>query len=444
MNRVPPFVLTIASLLIGVLVIGCVPQARGYALLLWPEDGKPFTPGDIVPIYNEPRRGSAAITRLNDDEYMLDTARLELFASKEAAQDRLSELSQEHMRLTAISRQRALPVRNRPDPESRVVYRLEQEEVVRVLDREEEEQRIADNVGRWYHVITEDGTMGHVFSARLSVVDSEGTIVDGAMPQDIPSEAMVILEHTWRPEDYADLVADETPVLEELNPEYGMFTDTDAGEISLVFPEGIEKTIAFHRIDQLASDHFRVTGSSLEIRRESARRLTLFFEHEEQEYTVPVARLRRSLESVISEEEQRRERAREQFVEEDHALVSRAYGTITFDDDRFTWEGMDRLRPNVVPEAYADYGEMVFRYFLHSDLRRQYDGAVSFRFEGAPDDKLVTFLYELEPRGVRLTHVPQASIRDYVVRDDAGAATVLFFQAVEEDEDEETSDISDW
>ncbi|WP_319415028.1 hypothetical protein [Marispirochaeta aestuarii] len=57
---------------------------------------------------------------------------------------------------------------------------------------------------------------------------------------------------------------------------------------------------------------------------------------------------------------------------------------------------------------------------------RDYTGAATFRFQGAGPEQGISFLYSLEPQGIRFTMIPEDNVKDFMV-DEIGYNSLVLF-----------------
>ena len=423
----------------------CSNDTMGTGVILWSTDDLQLQPGELVDIIEENTTTDTYLIRVpeEDDPLTVPTYRIEFFETEAEAQA-FADTYEAVAHIYARSRRRALPVRNRPDTDSRTLYRLQEDEVVKVLEIDEEETTISGLTGQWHRVLTTGGTEGWAFGYSLRVYDlREGEII-GEDEEEIPSLGREIIQHTWHPHDFYELIDDGTPVLEELNPEYGLFPDHDEKTVR-VANEDVDEEWSYTGILASGANHVRFQGTPLEVRRDGTNRMTAFFEVDGEEYTIRLRSLPDDLEDIIEAEEERREKALESFHRESTLMASAVYGVLQVDESgAFIWEDTDELRGRAIPLHYGNRGELLFKYFPANDLGDRYDGVVSFSFEDTPDDEHVSFLYQRETSGIRMTYVPRSQIRDYKVQSDTASSLVMFMTYQQlEDEDVEADDLDD-
>lgn len=429
-NRI--FLTVIASFFVF-FVIACGDSRIATGVVLWPPEDQPEAHGSVVPILEANRNTGTFLITIDEDEdpVIIEQARVESFETIDEAETFAQEY-EPYAFLYAESQQRALPVRRTQSVESQAVYRLREGEVLKITGEPSEEVSISGLVGRWHPVLTEAGVRGYAFDFALIPFDQREGISEQARERELPAQARTIIENVWRPHAFAERIEDGTPSLEELDPEYGMFPDPSSNTVRLVSDE-VTAEFTYENIVTSGSSHIRFEGSSLEIRIDGNTRITVFFSVNGIDYTQRYRLLSTDLQTVIEREEERRDQALSTVHADGQALRSSAYGTISVTETgRFSWTDNDLLVPSVISPSFGSTGTVHFRHYLGSSIRNRYDGVISFRFDGAPAGDYVSFLYELEPDGIRMTHAPRASFDDLQVIRSDGSAVVIFFSYVDQ------------
>ncbi len=429
MHRIQNFTfrLLFAFLLIAG-IMSCGDSRIATGVMLWPPDEHPEAHGIVVPIMEANRNTNTFLVKIgNNDAILVEQFRVRRFETVEEAEAFALEF-QDYAFLYAESQQRALPVRRTQSTESQSVYRFREGEILKILGSPSEEVVISGLRGRWYPVLTEAGVQGYSFDFSLIVFDEREGISEQARLRELPAQARTILENVWRPHAFSELIDDGTPSLERLDTRYGLFPEPDRNVIRIV-GDDVSAEFTYDNVVASGASHIRFEGSSLEARIDGSSQITVFFRVDGRDYTRRFRLLRTDLETIIERETERRARALEMLHGDGAILSSSSYGTIEVDaSGRFSWTENELLIPGIISPSFASTGSVQFRYYLGTALRNRYDGVVSFRFDGAPEGDLVSFLYEVEPDGIRLIHVPPHTIDDLQVLRSEGSPVVIFFR----------------
>ena len=107
-------------------------------------------------------------------------------------------------------------------------------------------------------------------------------------------------------------------------------------------------------------------------------------------------------------------------------FTSSNYGVLQLLDGRkFMWSGYSLLSPDYIPSTAGKDGVADFKYFLSRSLLEQFDGMLTFNFNGAPDE--INFFYKLEENGLRLESAKGAVFRGKNVNERSPNSMTMFF-----------------
>ncbi len=419
------FLVYAAGLLLLLLVAGCGRPA-GYGVILWP-DSDAVAAGEVVAVIETASVQNTYIVRREDGEaHQLPHWRVRFFDSQAEAAE-FAERYSEYAELYVRSQRNALPVREQLDRTSRTVYRLRQGEEIKVLDRTPEPRTEAGLTAHWYSVLTEDGTSGWVFGYYLTPFSPGEEVAPVASDEIDDPVIRNLLENTWRPAVYAQMIRNNTIDLDVLRPEYGLFSYPDENRFRLESPER-SITFDYREITQTAARQYAALGSSLQFALRGDRAITIQYIVNNQTESVDLELIDADIEEVRTAEIERRDQRYEEIYRQAESWRSSAYGRITlYEDGTFEWTGNQNLVPTAIPRGAGSGGTVEFPIFLSASLRGSYQGVISFRFNGL--DRPVHFLYNLLQDGIRLTHLPQQSITRNVATSAPPSSIVAFFAA---------------
>lgn len=427
--------------LVTILFAACGDSRIATGVLLWPPDGMSEAHGAVVPILEANRNTGTFLIRTEGGEpFLIEQFRVERFDTPDEA-NAFARSFEQFAFLYAESQQRALPVRRSQSTDSQSVYRFREGEILKIIGPPSDEVVISGLRGRWHPVLTEAGVRGYTFDFALILFDEREGIADEARTRELPAQAITVIENVWRPNEFHELISAGSPSLERLNPEFGLFPDHAQNTVRIV-TDDVRADFLYESIVSSGASHIRFEGSSLVVRIDGSNQITAFFTVDGVDYTRRFRLLSTDLETVIEREEQRRERSLEIMHADGRLLQSSAYGTIAVSEaGRFSWSGYELLVPGVLSPAYGNQGTIQFRHYLGPAVRNQYDGVVSFVFDGAPSGDYVSFLYEVEAGGIRLTHAPRNTFDDLqIIRSDA-SPVVIFFSFLEPEEASADADL---
>ena len=82
------------------------------------------------------------------------------------------------------------------------------------------------------------------------------------------------------------------------------------------------------------------------------------------------------------------------------------------------------LVPSVIPSSAKNEGTASIKYILSKTLASNYDGVITFRFDGTTED--VNFLYKIEESGLRLEDTNGASIKGNQITSRGSSPTIVY------------------
>ncbi|GAB4223306.1 MAG: hypothetical protein Kow009_15140 [Spirochaetales bacterium] len=418
-------------LLFILLIFGCGPRTIGYGVVLWSPEEKVVPTGSVVPLYEESRLKKTYIIGVpsQKDPYEIAAARLQVFDSRKEA-DIYASAFEPVRYLFAISERRALPIREKPNRFTRQVYRLRQDELIKILELGTELSDENGLKGHWHKVLTEDGTVGYCFDYYLTLYDGK-TSTKLASTRD-PSEERIalLLSTTWRPAYFQTMVSSRRIDLDRFKPEYGLFITLDPPVIRVHTPD-VQREIPFTSLSAGTGNRFILEGaSSVSLSMDpSAQHLTLTFQEKNEQKSLQFVAFQGDVEEIIQKEKERREKLLASFLEKGSILRSSGFGEITIHEDgRFEWIDFDRLIPTVLGSGVKGTGRIEFSTFQDLEIQGEYEGSITFLFDGGkPGKNLATFLYQFTNKGVRFLHIPRANIKENTIQSLSTTPLILFF-----------------
>lgn len=410
-------------------VTACGPRPIGRAVVLWPDEAVPYSAGQSVELYAISDIQQRVTIGEDAQQYQLDTWRVATFEDGEAAA-RFTESFLPWATLYARSLRTALPVRQEADRTSARVYRLRDGEVVKIIDRLDEQSDEAGLVDYWYQVLTENGTSGWVFGYYLELVAATGRAIDESQDQD-QADRLVrdVASVVWRPEYFDEVARTGRVDLTRFNARFGLFGDADASTFTLVTPT-LERAFTYTGYFLSQPNSITFEGTPLTLTLDGERQLVAQFTLNARERVERFVRFEGDIDAILETERQRRTTILESILGRGDTLVSTAFGTIDVDPDgAFLWQDYQRLVPSILPTSFTGQGTLTFPYYPADELRSRYDGVLTVRI-GASTER--SFLYLLTEEGLRLVYVPEDSIQNLVALSEPLSPVVLFYRFVQE------------
>lgn len=425
-------------ILFVILVFSSCSHKMGYSVLLWDYPEEKLQDGEIVPVFIRSNISQVYVIEIphSKERRELPLWQLTTPQSRGKAAKTATHYSG-YLHQYAYSRIDGLPIRADASNVARSVYRLRQNEIIKILYEGKGQPVMAGEGmeldGKWLYVLTTDGTRGWCFSYNLVQfeTDASGKPIGGdsviAQADDDDNVFGNVVSKTWYPSKFRSLINDGTVDLTVINPSYHFSIDVANSRVSLNLSEvhefweyrghTITSTGAYQIKDVPVlitpiNDNFivvRYTGST-------GRPQDFDF-----------VSVNEPLEDVIAAERERRVAEYEKLYDAAINYTSLNYGTLDFNDDyTFSWRGYNLLVPSLIPSRAGSTGTISMNYVLSKQLAQTYDGVITFKFFNT--DSELNFLYALEENGLRLEDATGAVIEGQIVTRRSGSPLVLFFE----------------
>lgn len=421
----------------ALLTVSCS-KLMGYSVVLWTDPEKNLSDGDIVPVYIKSNISQTYVISAGGSD---DGAKIEvpLWQLTEPAPRR--QVEQDAERYAEYRHQYArvatdgLPVRADADSVARQVYRLRQDEVIKVLYKGEGTRVMSGQnelPGEWLRVLTSDGTEGWCYSYNLRLFDITDAEQAQAAAETADSEPAAderlnaVLAAQWYPESYAAMIQDRRIDLDKMKPEYGFDPGAASGQIKLTL-NGLTLRYPYAGVRKGSGNQYYFTDTPLSI---TIRSESYIVVHYVDEMGRPTAydfiTLSQSVPELIRGEQNRRAVLYKRLADSGPVYTSSNYGQIRFTgNSRFEWDGFDMLVPSVIPAGSAAQGSAAFTCFLAGGIEDDYDGVIELHFDGS--EQPVYFLYRLQENGLSMETINANAIRDNIVRQRSASPVVMFF-----------------
>ena len=407
----------------------------GYSVVLWSIPEENLSDGTIVPVYIKSNISHCYVIGIPDTELKCEVPLWKISepTSKRKVVD-VQKKYAEYQHYYASVKRDGLPIRSEPQNTSRQIYRTREGEILKVLYKGNGAVVMAGNKpleGDWLKVLTNDGSLGWCFSYNLNVYNENEKSVQNvvaAKEENLYDDYMKkILSATWYPEEYQTMVNQRHVDLESINPEYKFETGYNSDGIVKMTSEKMNFSFPFNGITKIGNRVYRFNDSNLTMTiRTSASIFLQYVDENQRQLTVNLSALSESIDTIIERETNRRINEYGKIASAGPTFSSSSYGKINFyPDNTFSWSGYKLLTPSLIPDGAGGTGTVSIEYFLASALKSEYDGILTLKFDG--NGKKVSFLYKIEPNGIRLEDVQRAKFKDKVVTEKSTNPVIIFF-----------------
>jgi|GEM_PF-1215370 len=449
-SQLPIFLLIFAGILVFFsLTVSCGVSAVAYGVMLWPEKDSSLKSGEIVKI--------RAIQQKSDTYIVYDEKtkksvispmwRVEQFKSVKLAKE-FNKKYEPYANLYAYGERDGVPpVRVEPLNSSsvKIIAKPTTGQLLKVVGRSSEKTNIEDMSDYWYEVLIEyqgiakDGEFkaiggrGFCYGYFLKIftsgadADAEKEVHNKVSEIGTDPSLQNLLNNTWRPIYFKEMIERGKINTNLFNGNIGLFPLPLSKVIEIVTPKG-KFNFPYSEIIKVKEDSFSFKGSDLRIQALSPKKLSVTFIEDSKQVTALYVLIEDNIEELYDKEKEGRDKLYSEFLDRGGKLFSTAYGTITLGEKkRISWSGFEKLVPTIFPKDISGDGWVDFNYILVPDLRKNYDGVVSFYFKEYKGQKNFNFVYKFTDDGVRLYYVPQTNIDDYKVTRTGTNPIVIFF-----------------
>ena len=407
----------------------------GYSVLLWnvPEYG--LEGGDIVPVYIKSNISHVYVIGAGNEKSEKIEVPLWYLTEpeKKGKVAKTASRFKEYNHSYASVALDGLPMRAEPVNTAKQVYRLRKDETIKILYKGKGQAVMAGKKaleGDWLRVLTSDGTQGWCFSYNLRPyeVDKNGQRIGGEVVEEVDNNLQAVesvVSQIWYPESYKAMIDSGRIDVDKINPSYMFHLDSESRKLYFNMPK-LYQSWDFTGVTKLSDGQYKLNDIPIVL---TVRRSDFIVVRYTGESGKPedfnLVTITQDLNQLVQAERERRAGEYKKVFDFGPNFKSAAYGSLEFkSDNTFNWTGNKALVPSVIP-SLKTRGLVSIKYFLSRSLSQNYDGILTFRFEGI--DKEVNFLYKIEPNGLRFEDASGAVIRNNIIMERSLSPLVIFF-----------------
>lgn len=404
---------------IAVSLFSSCSKVIGYSVVLWHDENHGLDDGTIVPVYVKSNISHVYVISLpnSKEKFEIPLWKLSEPEKKSKAVNRAAR-SGDYKSKYAKCAVDGLPIRADKVNTSKQVYRLRKNEIVRTLYKGNGVAPTSGGKaleGEWLRVLTSDGTQGWCFSynLRLFEMNRDGTYGEGAVEAEIEEKDELleqIMTTKWYPDYYSPMIKSGEIDIDSIKTEYGFDTGYESDTVSIVLPN-LNVSFDYSGVTKKEDRVYVFDKIPLELTIRNSRSIVLNYTNETgkpKSYTFVTLNSELNIEEIIQKEIERRQKLYKDIVALGPDFKSGNYGNLSFDDSgTFSWSGFSRLVPSVIAKGVKGKGTVSMNYFIPSLYQKEWDGIVTFDFEGG--ERELNFLYKKEDNGLRMTVVNVSS-----------------------------------
>ena len=279
--------------------------------------------------------------------------------------------------------------------------------------------------GYWYHILTDSGTDGWVFSVQLDIYEPGVTKPAAELDQD--AQIALLATGNWRPEEFIPMMETHQFDLDTFRPDRGFFLNLPQKNIHIALEKDI-LDFPFKSIDKLQRNTYQAMGSSVQIIFRDEKSIIVQFQKGNSVLSKVFINVEDKIEDIYQSELSRRSGIISTLSGKQGIVSSSNYGSISFiSDSQFNWSGFQPLQPRIIPSSAMGTGSISFNIYPDATLRESYQGVITFNFKTAAGSEPIDFLYQIRPDGIQLEYLPRSLIKGYIAKKTDSSPTVLFF-----------------
>ena len=427
--------------LLGALLFSSCSGVMGYSVLLWnvPEYG--LEGGDIVPVYIKSNISHVYVIGVSGASADGKTQKVEVPLWKLTEPEKKGKAYKTAQKYTEYAHSYAsvvldgLPMRAEPVNTAKQVYRLRKNESIKVLYKGKGQAVMAGKnalQGEWLRVLTSDGTVGWCFSynLRLYEMDKDGQRIgaEEIEKEDDGSEAIeTLLTAVWYPESYKGMIDSGRIDVDKINPSYMFHLDQESKKLYFNMPK-LYQVWDFNGVTKTGDGQYKINDVPIVL---TVRRNDFVVVRYTGESGKPedfnLVTIQQNLGELVSAERERRTAVYKKILAFGPNFKSAAYGTLDFaEDNTFTWNNNRQLvSSSIIQQSARNRGTVTVKYFLSKSLSQNYDGILTFNFDGM--DKEVNFLYKIEEKGIKFETAIGAGMRNNIIMERSMSPITIFF-----------------
>ena len=408
----------------------------GYGMLLWDIPERDLRDGDILPVYirSNISHTYAVSAPKSKDRFDIPLWQITTPASRRETK-KIKIRYAEFLHRYASVKLDGLPIRAEPVNTARQVYRLRKGEIIKILYKGEGQAVMTGSdalEGNWLRVLTSSGTQGWCFSYNLELFEmqkgGEAAAGEGSGDEEKDDAFEKLAGTIWYPDYYRSMIREKRIDPIRMNAAYCFTVDAENQKVSLNLPERYGSW-EYGAAMKTADGEYTFTDTPVKVSvRDNYIAVTCADDAgRPRDYNFIALGDDIDIAALVAEEKERRGAEYARIAAAGPNFKSAAYGQLSLKrDGSFTWRGNRRLVPSLISESAKGGGTVGIDYFIDASLSPQYDGVLSFSFEGMKAK--VNFLYKIEANGIRFEDASEARFEGTTLVRRGASPLVIFFE----------------
>jgi len=413
----------------------CKDKVMGYSVALWNIPDQQVAAGEIVPVYIKSNISHVYVAGFsNDTKFEVPLWQMTEPEKKNGAV-KTSQKYQDYAHTYASAKIDGLPIRAQTVNTTKQVYRLRKGEVLKVLYKGSGQAVMAGKKpleGDWLRVLTDDGTQGWCFSYNLALfeTDASGNRIGGEeiVEEEKVDQFMEVVTRTvWYPDYFRSLIDSNNIDISRLNASFRFTIDEENKKVNLNL-SNIHESWDYDGWTKKDEKEYALNGIPIVVYYKNAGFIVVRYTGESgKPQDLNFVSVNGNLADIITAERDRRKEAYNRVFKHGASYKSSSWGQFTLTEDNgFRWTNNRPLvNQGIISAVAKSVGTVSAKYVVSNKLKENYDGVLTFLFEGSPDE--VNFLYKLEDGAMRLEDATNATFDGNMVKSRGSGALILYF-----------------
>ncbi len=208
-----------------IFVVSCGSGRIGYGVLYWENEEVEYETADIIALMKESKIRKVYLIYDTDGKTKREIPvwSVRFFPDRAGAED-FMHAYRKWKHFYAYSEKRGLPVREDPKQESRTIYKLKENQVVKVVGRNAQISKEGVYENYWYQILTHDGFLGYCFGEYLYVYETEEDPKEAAKKLQAKDALLdYVMAQDWRPQYYEEMIEERRFDLVKFRKDVGFF-----------------------------------------------------------------------------------------------------------------------------------------------------------------------------------------------------------------------------
>lgn len=386
--------------------------------------------GSIVKLFDQNENNY--FFKYNGKKYLIPKPFMLTFESIENAQKFKEDFIIYQNAFAAVS-VNGLKLRDTPAEYSRIIHRLEKNEIIKIINRSKKQGEADGEKDYWYLAVTQDGLRGYCFGYYLDVYESNSWSAPEIYNEKPESKKITndfinkLLSTTWRPYYLYERLENGVIDFDLIQRDIGLTFDEKNKIIKIIMPNKTFET-NYYNIKRSSYNTYSFWDSSVVVQNISEREIIVSYKIRDKLIKQRFVKLNVPLSQIIEKAHKLQTESLEMLLKKTKHYKSDVYGYLRIQDNgTFYWETTDILQSHIMHVPETMKGDITFIPTNSPEIKTNYDGSfVLHNIIKSPNIKIF-FLYRLYEKGIQLRYIPEKCIENNKIQELPEIQIIMFF-----------------